>query len=431
MRRIHLGWNLPVFYFLFSCVCLNAQTETQTFDSEGSALAAGWFFNEEGQSTERFKEGETEGNRCREDAPCETNLGWKDSHFAGGADPGEGGGLVHRSGGLPIGFYADTTIGELTLDMPFSASGKVSLVNINANGHYHFGFFDGHRVLEEPLEVGDDVGAHLGFFFGEPGGGVQPNFRWGHTVRTDGGQTDGNHDAFVSGAEPDASLDFFIGYEPIGDGRLTLLIGDDDLLVFDLPPELREDTTTLTAFGVWTAATPSNARPRSMEILLDDVTYTSLDGGQVTELDFNGDTLIDVGDLDLLVGEIVANNGNTDFDLNGDGTVDDTDLSTWLSDAARDNGFGQPYLPGDANLDGSVNASDLNALAVSWQQQIATWSDGDFIADGTVDARDLNVLAINWQSELPVASPVPEPASAWLPLWMFAIGFASLRHRHA
>lgn len=429
-RNLHFGSVFSIVYFLFSCAGLHAQTETQTFDSEGSAESAGWIFNEEGQSTERYKEGETEGNRCREDAPCETNLGWKDSNFAGGADAGEGGGLVHRSGGLPIGFYADTSIGALTLDMPFSASGKVSLVNMNANGHYHFGFFDGQRVIEEPLDVGADVGAHLGFFLAEPGGGVQPNLRWGHTIRTDGGLGDGNHNGFVIGAEPDVSLDFLIGYDPTGDGMLTLLIGEDEPIVVNLPPELRDDTTTLTAFGVWTAATPSNARPNYMEIFLDDITYTSLDGGQVADLDFNDDTFIDVVDLDLLVGEIVANNGDTDFDLNGDGAVDDMDLSTWLSDAARDNGFGQPYLQGDANLDGSVNAIDLNALALRWQQQIATWSNGDFTADGTVNAADLNVLAINWQQEIPTAAPaVPEPTSAFLLLWIIFVGLSSRTFR--
>ena len=79
--------------------------ETQTFDSEASAASSGWIANEEGQNPDRDCDG------------CETDLGWKNSNFAGGVAAGEGGGLTHRSGGLPIGFYADTTIGELTLDM--------------------------------------------------------------------------------------------------------------------------------------------------------------------------------------------------------------------------------------------------------------------------------------------------------------------------
>ena len=72
---------------LFSAF-IQAQTETQTFDSAASAEAAGWIFNEEGQSSERFDEDEIEENRCNEDAPCETDLGWKNSNNAGGANAG-------------------------------------------------------------------------------------------------------------------------------------------------------------------------------------------------------------------------------------------------------------------------------------------------------------------------------------------------------
>ena len=167
--------------------------ETQTFDSEVSASSAGWVANEEGQ------------NPDRECDLCETDLGWRASDFAGGAAAGEGGGLLHRSGGLPIGFYGDTTIGELTLDMPISASGKVALVNTDFDGHFHFGFFDGKRLLDDAL----DYGAELGFFLAEPGGGVAPNFRWGHTVRSDTGVEDRNHVGFFDGAPDSESLDFF------------------------------------------------------------------------------------------------------------------------------------------------------------------------------------------------------------------------------
>ena len=97
-----------IFYLMLTITGTQAQTETQTFDSAGSAENAGWIFNEEGQNSDR---------ECQDGAVCETNLGWKDSNSVGGAAAGEGGGLVHRSGGLPVGFYADTTIGELTLDI--------------------------------------------------------------------------------------------------------------------------------------------------------------------------------------------------------------------------------------------------------------------------------------------------------------------------
>lgn len=80
-------------WFLLPLQIASVQTETPSFDSDASADAAG-----------------------------------------------EGGRLLHRSFGLPIGFYADTTIGELTLEMPFMAAGKLTLQNIDFDGHAYLGF---------------------------------------------------------------------------------------------------------------------------------------------------------------------------------------------------------------------------------------------------------------------------------------------------
>ena len=52
---------------------------------------------------------------------------------------------------------------------------------------------------------------------------------------------------------------------------------------------------------------------------------------------------------------------------------------------------------GDANLDGQVDARDLNALALNWQQPADDWTDADFNNDQFVDTADLNLLALNWQ----------------------------------
>lgn len=104
-------------------------------------------------------------------------------------------------------------------------------------------------------------------------------------------------------------------------------------------------------------------------------------------------------------------------DLTRDGAVDDTDLTQWLSVAATHNGFGEAYLLGDSNLDGTVNATDLNNLALNWQQNVALWSGGDFTADGVVDSADLTALALTWQQSVPMATsaaPVPEPSALLL-----------------
>ena len=76
----------------------------------------------------------------------------------------------------------------------------------------------------------------------------------------------------------------------------------------------------------------------------------------------------------------------------------------------------QVSVPGDANLDGQVNATDLNALALNWRSTFAAWSHGDFNGDSKVDALDLNTLALNWQHGVAAATApaVPEPSSITL-----------------
>lgn len=76
--------------------------------------------------------------------------------------------------------------------------------------------------------------------------------------------------------------------------------------------------------------------------------------------------------------------------------------------------FGTPTrIAGDANEDGRVDASDLNAIGLNWQQMDKSWSDGDFTGDGIVDAADLNVVGLNWQTGVPAAA-VPEPSAVVL-----------------
>ena len=42
-------------------------------------------------------------------------------------------------------------------------------------------------------------------------------------------------------------------------------------------------------------------------------------------------------------------------------------------------------------MDGTVDATDLNSLALNWQSAANKWSDGDFNADGMVNVADLNM----------------------------------------
>ncbi len=145
--------------------------------------------------------------------------------------------------------------------------------------------------------------------------------------------------------------------------------------------------------------------------------------------DFNGDGMWTTVDIDALTAEISSETDNSAFDLTGDGLVNDADLIKWRSDGATHNGFSEPYFLGDSDLDGSVDSTDLNNLALNWQQGAAEWSGGDFTADGFVDSADLNALALNWRQSAPMASalsaPVPEPSALLLSPCRTCFGLAT------
>ena len=148
--------------------------------------------------------------------------------------------------------------------------------------------------------------------------------------------------------------------------------------------------------------------PRNAPIL--SVFAMTLANERTAACDFNGDGACDTTDIDQLMSEVAAGTHLATFDLNGDGTVDDIDRNAWLFQAASENGFAEPLLVGDSNLDGTVNATDLNALALSWRQDVQLWTRGNFTGAG-VDSADLNALALNWRRTIaPAPQAVPEPA---------------------
>ena len=143
-------------------------------------------------------------------------------------------------------------------------------------------------------------------------------------------------------------------------------------------------------------------------------------------VDFDGDGIVDVNDVDALVSGLAAGTNELLYDVSRDGLIDHVDLTEWLTHAATENGFAEPYLLGDANLDGTVNAADLNKLGQSWLASPNAWQWGDFNADGVVNAGDLDELAQNWLVSIPAAAApesVPEPSGLSLTL-MLAFLFA-------
>ena len=162
---------------------------------------------------------------------------------------------------------------------------------------------------------------------------------------------------------------------------------------------------------------------RNPDVLENDAfvaKFTDLSGPGA---DCDGDGDVDGDDVDAIIGDIINGTNDLAYDLATDGKVDKWDLSRWLSDAAAENGFDAPYLAGDANLDGTVDSTDLNNLALNWRQDVALWTAGDFTADGVVNSADLNALALNWRQSIPTAASskasVPETST----MLLFVVGF--------
>ena len=130
--------------------------------------------------------------------------------------------------------------------------------------------------------------------------------------------------------------------------------------------------------------------------------------------DFDQDSNLSCGDVDLLFDELAVAGQDPWFDLTLDGRVDEHDLDAWLVRSGHLSlGQGAVFRRGDANLDGVVNAIDLNAIGTNWLRHDAGWCGGDFTADGVVDARDLNHVAANWRQ--PVANPANQSVVRNLP----------------
>jgi Tol biopolymer transport system component len=130
--------------------------------------------------------------------------------------------------------------------------------------------------------------------------------------------------------------------------------------------------------------------------------------------DMTSDGILDVDDINLITKAVRLGVNAPGFDLNADNEVHASDRDYWVESLAN-------TWYGDANLDGRVDATDLNVLALSWRADDTTsWGQGDFNGDGLVNAADLNDLALNWRSGTLQASAVPEPSAVSL-LWLASL----------
>jgi autotransporter-associated beta strand protein len=146
--------------------------------------------------------------------------------------------------------------------------------------------------------------------------------------------------------------------------------------------------------------------------------------------DFGQDGVLDVTDIDMLTGAVLANTNNLTFDLTGDRKVDQADRVEWIT-RLRQTWFG------DANLDGEFNSSDLVSVFQQGEYEDAallnsTWATGDWNGDGEFNSSDFVTAFQDGGYELgPRIGPqaVPEPAGGLL-MGLASAGLAThLRRR--
>lgn len=142
--------------------------------------------------------------------------------------------------------------------------------------------------------------------------------------------------------------------------------------------------------------------------------------------DFNGNGVLDMGDLDDMAAGMVA--GDTSFDLTGDGQINYNDRVYWVKNLA------ETWI-GDANFDGEFNSGDLVVVFQAGKYEtdtLATWDQGDWNGDQRFGSSDLVVAFQDGGYEAgPRAASlasVPEPSSLTL-LLASLLGLVPLRKK--
>jgi hypothetical protein len=203
--------------------------------------------------------------------------------------------------------------------------------------------------------------------------------------------------------------DFVLTY-PLGE---VVDFDDTDSAVVEIELEYFDGDFSNMFFDFSTSTACTTSPPTGMENGGLELNEIFLSTPSSPRGDLNGDLALTAADIDLLTAQIRIGSDDQQFDLDADGLVDVGDLETLVRDLVK------TYF-GDADLDGRFDTADLVDVLSSGEYEDgivknSTWSTGDWNGDGEFSSSDLVVaLADGGFEQGPrVASPaVPEPSGA-------------------
>ena len=202
------------------------------------------------------------------------DFGFSRTQFARGKNAGELGGLIFRGDCREPGRMAayGAKIETLTLNNKLVARGKVAVLRAISDSGAMIGFYNAdHSMKSNPSQnetiPSDFLGINIegpsseGFFF-------YPLYR-PHT--TGGGKALGHNGGKSPRIKPDAkSHDWALTYDPEGNGRITVTLGEQSCTM-ELEPGHKTTGATFNRFGICTTWVDGN----SVTAYFDDLTYTA------------------------------------------------------------------------------------------------------------------------------------------------------------
>jgi len=199
------------------------------------------------------------------------NFGYSNTNYAGGASPGEIGGLVWRAVDHQEPYYAAPVSG-LSLDTPMIASGKVVMRRGSSDGGMYFGWFN-KQSIENTIDTSNPAIADVANFMGvaiEGPSAVGWYFRPVY-ANSNAQKRDSGNGPFIY---PDDQVrQFTIQYNPgAAGGRGSMFVTLDGITKrFDLPEGDRAVGATFDRFGIFSLSPDGH----SVTVYFDDLVYTN------------------------------------------------------------------------------------------------------------------------------------------------------------